>query len=289
MEDLELSGHGAIAPLRSLRRLIWLLDALKTGIDFNADMSGRFREIWQDCHQDDIPRLLVILDRARATQLNHPSIHAATTALQKIQRVLADFKANGFDVKELHQSSGDLHDHSDIAESALQSLRKEVADLFKADVRLVVERVMRANENSIKESGVKVEVGMAAQANADSALEEPATRSLFCRMDPTEMEFVIDNLVGNAVRAMSGSSTRQLHLSWVATTGIVKFEVRDTGLGIANEDLDRIMKTPYSTRQGGGMGLPKSRRILRKYGGQLSIKSSSPGRGTTFQLLVPRA
>ncbi len=135
--------------------------------------------------------------------------------------MLADFKANDFDVKELHQSSGDLHDHSDIAESALQSLRKEVADLFKADVRLVVERVMRANENSIKESGVKVEVGMAAQANADSALEEPATRSLFCRMDPTEMEFVIDNLVGNAAVGAFVDGTfdevRVIYASFVST------------------------------------------------------------------------
>lgn len=289
LEDLELSGHGAIAPLRSLRRLIWLLDALKTGIEFNDDMSGRFREIWLDCHQEDIPRLLVILDRARAAQMNHPRIQSATNALQKIQGLLASFKDNSFAVQKLHQSREELHGHSNIAEAALQSLRKEVATLFKAEVRLVVERVMRANEDQIKKHGVKVEFGMAAAATAGSALENTPAQKLICRMDPNELEFIVDNLVGNAIRAMSGSSTRHLNISWIATTGMVKIEVRDTGLGIATEDLDRIMETPYSTRQGGGMGLPKSRRILRKYGGQLSIKSSSPGRGTTFQLLVPQA
>ena len=45
LEDLELSGHGAIAPLRSLRRLLWLLDALQVGFGMNEGLRNRFGEI----------------------------------------------------------------------------------------------------------------------------------------------------------------------------------------------------------------------------------------------------
>jgi signal transduction histidine kinase len=289
LEDLELSGHGAIAPLRSLRRLIWLLDALKTGIDFNGEIGARFREIWQDCHQEDLPRLLVILDRARAAELNHPSINIATAALQKAQHLLSGFKKADFDVARMEASGPELHELSDSAEAALQDLRCEVAALFRADIQKVVDRVLRANRPEIEAAGITVQTGMmAAAAGGESAIaadvENPA-----CRMDPSELGFIVDNLVGNAVRAMAGSQDRQLRINWLVTNGLIKLEVHDTGVGIAHEDMDRILESPFSTREGGGLGLPKSVRLLRKYSGALSIKSSSPGRGTTFQVLVPRA
>jgi signal transduction histidine kinase len=290
LEDLELSGHGAIAPLRSLRRLIWLLDALKTGIDFNGEIGARFREIWQDCHEDDLPRLLVILDRARAAELNHPSITTATTALQKAQHLLSGFRKADFDVARMEAAGPELHELSDSAEAALQDLRCEVAGLFRADIQKVVARVLRANRPEIEAAGITVQTGMMAAAAGGAVTDiAPEVENPACRMDPHELGFIVDNLVGNAVRAMAGSQDRLLRINWLVTNGLIKLEVRDTGVGIAHEDMDRILESPFSTREGGGLGLPKSVRLLRKYGGTLSIKSSSPGRGTTFQVLVPRA
>jgi signal transduction histidine kinase len=290
LEDLELSGHGAIAPLRSLRRLIWLLDALKTGIDFNGEIGARFREIWQDCHEDDLPRLLVILDRARAAELNHPSITTATTALQKAQHLLSGFRKADFDVARMEAAGPELHELSDSAEAALQDLRCQVAGLFRADIQKVVARVLRANRPEIEAAGITVQTGMMAAAAGGAVTDiAPEVENPACRMDPHELGFIVDNLVGNAVRAMAGSQERQLHISWLVTNGLIKLEVRDSGVGVAHEDLDRILESPLSTREGGGLGLPKSVRLLRKYSGTLSIKSSSPGRGTTFQVLVPRA
>ena len=288
LEDLELSGHGAIAPLRSLRRLLWLLDALKTGIEFNQEMNSRFREIWTDCHEDDLPRLLVILDRARAASLDNPSIETAAGALQKIQSQLAALKEDDFSAARLLASGSELNRQGETAETALQSLRREVANLFTADLEQVVRKVLRANHENIQAAGIQVSTGQQAQATGggDATQTNEATRSLACRIDATELEFILDNLVGNAVRAMNGATERRLRLTWQQAGGMVKMEISDTGIGIATEDRDRILETPSSTKQRGGLGLPRSRRILRKYGGQLTIKSSSPGRGTTFQLLL---
>ena len=291
LEDLELSGHGAIAPLRSLRRLLWLLDALQTGIEFNPELATRFREIWSDCTEEALPRLLVILDRARAAHLDHPCIGIATEALLKAQVHLGQLKAGDFAAPRLAQATAPLHQCGDTAEGALQNLRQEVANLFTADLDQVLARVLRANQESIQGAGVSVARGRLAEAAAGGA-DLPAGRPpepILCRIDPGELEFILDNLVGNAVRAMASAPQRRLQLAWLATNGMVKLEVGDTGVGIAAEDRDRLLDLPFSTREGGGLGLHRSARLLRKYGGQLSIKSSAPGRGTVFQLLLPRA
>ncbi len=291
LEDLELSGHGAIAPLRSLRRMLWLLDAARTGIEFNQELTARFREIWSDCHEEDLPRLLVILDRARAANLDHPSIDTATDALQKIQVRLAELKRDDFAGESLLGATAELHRHGDTAEQALQVLRAEVSELFCSDLEKVLRKVLRANAEGIARAGVSVHTGLAAAAGGGEDSTGPAENEpARCRMDPAELGFLLDNLVGNAVRAMGGSAQRELRITWLMTNGLVKLTVSDTGLGIADEDRDRLLDTPFTTKEsGGGLGLFKSNRLLRKYGGQLSIQSSAPGKGTTFQVMLPRA
>ena len=289
LEDLELSGHGAIAPLRSLRRLLWLLDALKTGIDISEGLTTRLREIWTDCHRDDLPRLLTILERARDAGVDHPSLLAATAALDNIQGQLADLKEHGFAPELLDGASGRLHGEESVAENALQNLRREIGMHFTCDLEQSVAKVLRAHQETLTSLGIVVEAGQAATAQAGGADPFPAPEKLHCRMDPGELEFILDNLVGNACRAMEGSSRRQLRLTWQAANGMVKLLASDTGIGIATEDRELILHTRYTSKQGGGLGLPRSVSILRKYGGDLGIPSSTPGRGTTFQLLLPRA
>jgi signal transduction histidine kinase len=289
LEDLELSGHGAIAPLRSLRRLLWMLDALKTGIDLSEGLTTRLREIWTDCNRDDLPRLLVILERAQTAEIDHPCVKSAVTALENAQLLLTELKERDFAPAELSRISERLHQEGDTAESALQNLRQEVGRHFICDLDQVLAKVLRANEDCLNSLDVKVETGWAAEAasgSAESAPVSPADK-LQCRIDAGELEFILDNLLGNACRAMEGSSRRHLWLTWQTVNGMVKMLVSDTGIGIATEDRDPILQTRFSTKERGGLGLPKSVRILRKYDGELSIKSSSPGGGTTFQLLLP--
>ena len=118
-----------------------------------------------------------------------------------------------------------------MAETALQSLRHDVADEFQTNLHQVVDKVLRANAQDIERHGIKVQVGQMAQAaGGDSAAPEGP---LVCRMDPFEMEFILDNLVGNAIRAMDSADTRRLNLTWQTTNGMVKMQIKDTGLGIA--------------------------------------------------------
>ncbi len=289
LEDLEVSNHGAMAPLRSLRRLIWMLDAMQSGVGMNPTLMARMKEIWQDCQGDALPRLINILERARLAQVPDSVVDEALAAVNRINTSLIELDAQGFSEEAANSHLQSLHKEEKSTEALLQNLRTQVNDIFSANLPDVVAKVLRANQGTLDDLGVKIHTGMLAAMEAGASVQIPLEDPVHCRMDADELGFILDNLVGNACLAMASASQRNLSVTWQGTNGLVKIEVSDTGLGIATDDHQRIMEPGFSTRAGGGLGLSKSLRLLRKYDGQLKIKHSRPGQGTTFSLIVPRA
>jgi signal transduction histidine kinase len=65
-------------------------------------------------------------------------------------------------------------------------------------------------------------------------------------------------------------------------------EVADTGVGIAQEELDEIFSPFYTTKTyGTGLGLAISQKIIQDHGGRLDV-SSTPGEGTSFRIQLPQ-
>jgi signal transduction histidine kinase len=125
------------------------------------------------------------------------------------------------------------------------------------------------------------------------------------RTDPSQVVRILRNLIGNAfkftpagrvtvrVRVSSGSPwTPEARAGGDARHAVV-WEVEDTGIGIAEADLEPIFD-PFrqidgsaTRRYGGtGMGLALSRQLARKLGGDISVRSR-PGTGSTFALSLP--
>ena len=103
--------------------------------------------------------------------------------------------------------------------------------------------------------------------------------------DRHRLEQVLLNLALNAFRFMPGGG-------WLSIRGGdddgVEIVVRDTGPGIAADDLARIFEAGFSTRPGSsGLGLAVCRRILEQHGGSISVESRA-GHGAIFRLRLPR-
>ncbi|HWE37565.1 MAG TPA: protoglobin domain-containing protein [Isosphaeraceae bacterium] len=98
--------------------------------------------------------------------------------------------------------------------------------------------------------------------------------------DADQMRIVFGNLIRNARDAMPAGGT--LTIRGRTREGQVEVDVADTGVGIAPEDLGRIMEPLYSTKARGlGLGLAIARAILDKNQGSLRV-DSDVGRGSTF-------
>ena len=109
------------------------------------------------------------------------------------------------------------------------------------------------------------------------------------RMSATELTQVLINVVTNGAQAVGdkGVSDGGVTITAAIDAGAVRFEVRDSGGGIAPEVLERI-GTPFFTtkRQGTGLGVAQCQRIVGKAGGAFRI-SSEIGQGTTVTFTVP--
>jgi two-component system sensor histidine kinase FlrB len=105
--------------------------------------------------------------------------------------------------------------------------------------------------------------------------------------DRHRLEQVLLNLALNAFRFMPGGG-------WLSIRGSngggenLEIAVRDTGPGIAADDLPRIFDVGFSTSAGSsGLGLAVCHRILEQHGGSIAAESR-PGHGASFRLRLPR-
>jgi signal transduction histidine kinase len=128
-------------------------------------------------------------------------------------------------------------------------------------------------------------------AGRSQVLESDLEPDLPVRVDPAEIERIVSNLVDNATRyagPVAGILVRTFR-----TDADAVLEVRDDGPGIAAADLPRIFDPFYRAagqareRDGVGLGLSIARDLAQRNGGRLTA-TSSPGRGSTFSLTLPR-
>ncbi|HBR50077.1 MAG TPA: hypothetical protein DEA71_08320 [Nitrospira sp.] len=104
---------------------------------------------------------------------------------------------------------------------------------------------------------------------------------------------ILVNLVSNAHNAMEAlpDKPHRLTLQVSAATdrpGFVRFEVIDTGMGIASDHLPRLFTQRFTTRSDGhGIGLHSAALAAKNLGGTLQAHSDGPGRGATFILDLP--
>jgi len=104
---------------------------------------------------------------------------------------------------------------------------------------------------------------------------------------------VLLNILLNAIQAIKGEGQ-----VWIETRSVqapsadqmesfIQIEIRDTGVGIPKENLEKIFDPFFSTRlDGSGLGLAISHQIIHEHGGFINVESEV-GKGTSFKVHLP--
>ena len=109
---------------------------------------------------------------------------------------------------------------------------------------------------------------------------------LYARISGPLFDWVIENLLKNALDAMEGKGAITVTIQDLEKEILI--DVADTGKGIAARNLQKVFKPGFTTKKRGwGLGLSLSKRIIEQYHkGQLFVRHSDLGKGTTFRIAL---
>lgn len=173
----------------------------------------------------------------------------------------------------------------------LLDLITSILDISKAEAgKLQVVPVM-LDPGEVLDSTLPLIRG-AAEAKRIRLITEVPETQLVCHADPQALKQILLNLLSNAVKFTTDEGAVTVRLQAQADD-IVEFQVCDTGIGIAQSELPRLMRpfeqaaTGYSQQNGGtGLGLPLVDALVRLHDGTLHVESAL-GKGTTVTVRLP--
>lgn len=166
----------------------------------------------------------------------------------------------------------------DLSQIQSGSMRMEFSD---TDVRSLIHSTVTLFQHEAASKGITLASALPARLPRISA-------------DPERLQQALINLVGNALKFTATGGAIQIQARYLGEAGTVQISVSDNGVGIAAEEQAQIFdefgraRRPGSHRkkQGAGLGLAITRRVVQAHGGEISV-TSKPHKGSTFTITLP--
>ncbi len=142
----------------------------------------------------------------------------------------------------------------------------------------LIESIISEKRLAIEERPVKIEADITAEGVA-----------AFAEFDSNEMKRLLSNLINNALEAFPDQVKGVVTIFLDAKHDVISLDVIDNGIGIAPENLEKVVEPGMSTKEKGhGLGLSHAKETIEAWGGSL-ILSSTVGVGTKISLSLPQA
>ena len=173
-------------------------------------------------------------------------------------------------LKELDRICGLVNDLLNFARPSPPKVSPE-------DANELVEGIVRILESEAKEKDVSINLRLA-----------PGLPKIF--IDKEQIKQVSMNVILNAIQAIEGGGEVEVitrMFSKDSSERFLQIEVRDTGVGIEEGDLENIFNPFFTTKEdGNGLGLSISHQIIQEHSGYM-VADSKPGKGTAFYINLP--
>ncbi|HWB90916.1 MAG TPA: HAMP domain-containing sensor histidine kinase [Puia sp.] len=155
----------------------------------------------------------------------------------------------------------------------------------------VIVQVRNMMEYIRKRATGKVQFTLVTPGQGDAGPSDPGlgvAPPLTARISGPLFDWVIENLLKNALDAMEGKGA--ITITIIELENEIMIDVTDTGKGIAAKNVAKVFKPGFTTKKRGwGLGLSLSKRIIEQYHrGQLFVRHSELGKGTTFRMVLKK-
>lgn len=209
-----------------------------------------------------------------AHELNNP----LTTVAGFVELVLEDLPQDHAAQEDLSLVLREAHRAREVVRRLLDFSRPGDGFRVRSDVNELVEDVLALIQHLARTSGIDVQLSLWHDLP-------------WVQVDRDQIKQVILNLLHNALLAMPTGGQLQVETSPAHRDKEpgVQISVRDTGLGIAPADMDRLFEPFFTTRppgKGTGLGLSVSYGIISEHGGSIEVESEL-GQGSCFIIWLP--
>ncbi len=242
----------------------------------NARLYESLKQSQNTLRRADRLSSLGLLTAGLAHEIRNPLVAIRTfTQLLPERYDDAEFREGfqGLALKEVDRICGLIND-------LLSFARPSRPNVVEENMNDVIDGITRILETEAKEKGVEI----------TRDFREGLPRVW---IDREQMKQVFMNLILNAIQAMreGGSmyiSTRPFPKNQAGQAGqFVQVEIRDTGVGIPEENLEHIFDPFFTNKdEGSGLGLSISHQIVQEHGGYVTVESKV-GKGTAFFINIP--
>ena len=208
-----------------------------------------------------------------AHELNNPinNIYLTAETLLEEYTNLSDAEANELILDVLNQADR----AGEIVKNLLDFSRNERPSFTDLNIAVVIDSTVKLVKNQIMLAGIGLERNIPSDV--------PAIRG-----NLRNLQHVFLNLLLNAIQAMPGGGSIGVTASQ-DSPDYIRVDVKDTGIGIKPEDLERIFDPFFTTKgvgRGTGLGLSVTYSIVKAHGGYIEV-GSEVNVGTTFSVFLP--
>lgn len=182
-----------------------------------------------------------------------------------------------------------------IMKDSSQRLIQQVStllDLSKMEAGMMEYRIASADLKRLADGSVNKVRWLAESKRTPVLIHAPDSR-VWVPMDASRIEQVLDNLLSNALKFSPAGAAVHVSIEPDPAAGGVRVSVKDSGPGIAPEDLPHIFDRFYQGRRqganavaGSGIGLALAKKIVDAHRGRIWVESRE-GTGTTVQFVLP--
>ncbi|MDM8549703.1 PAS domain-containing protein [Desulfobacterales bacterium HSG2] len=174
----------------------------------------------------------------------------------------------------------------------LLSLINDILDLSKISAGKMELEISRVSVEAVCQSGLKMIKQIALKKNQKLSLSTNSGPG-HIRADMLRLKQMLVNLLMNAVKFTPKRGEISLEVTCVPERDTVEFAVRDTGVGISRENMEKLFK-PFVQLDGGlsrehegtGLGLALVSRLAEMHGGSVSVESEE-GKYSRFAVMLP--
>ena len=210
-----------------------------------------------------------------AHEIRNP-LNAISMATQRLKRDFIPMDSSK--AEDFQNLSGVIRDEikrlNGIIEEFLTFSKSRRLELSNFSVTEVLQKIVSLIREEASARGITIETKWR---------ETPALIS----MDINKLQQAFLNLIKNAMESMTAEGKIIITVDKEGKNYIV-VSISDTGCGMTTEEIERIFNPEYTTKEKGlGLGIPLACEIIRGHGGDVRVISRK-GKGTTFEVVLPR-